>query len=93
MLISPGDMLSQKSIVNRLIIIRDAFNGTFSYKVDARHLDKSVINIFLLHNFLQVDLLIFKSFRRSYTTLAFWGIATRISYKVHLAPWACAFAS
>jgi hypothetical protein len=58
-----------------------------------RLLDKSVINTFLVHDVLQVDLLIFKSFRRSYTTLAFWGIATRIFYKVHLAPCACAFAS
>ena len=55
------------------------------------HLDKSVINIFRIQNFLQVNLRIFKSFRRSYTALAFWGIATRTSYKVHLAP--CAFAS
>ncbi len=44
------------------------FNRTSSYMVDAPASKYSVINIFLLHNFLQVDLLIFKSFRRSYTT-------------------------
>ena len=58
-----------------------------------RHIDKSVINIFLIHNFLRVDFRVFKSFRRRYTTLAFWGIAARIPYKVHRAPYAFAFTS
>ena len=51
-----------------------------------RHLDKIAIYKFRIKKFLQVDLRIIKAFRRSYTTLAFWGIATRISYKVHRAP-------
>jgi len=55
-----------------------------------RHIDKSVIDIFRIYNFLQVDLRLFKSFRISYTSLTFWGIATRIYFtryilhRVHL---------